>query len=78
MQNEITCSFISFCVDSMRLVRNEIIISFCTDGKHIFLISFCGGIMRSVLNDKYVLQSTEKPKTVQSFEHPKSSIQFKL
>ena len=41
--------YISFSVNAMRPVQNEIFISFCADSRHIF--SFCVDVMRSVVND---------------------------
>ena len=44
--------FISFCVNHVQLVQNEIIISLCVDSRHIFF-SFCVNGIRSVSNDKH-------------------------
>ena len=53
MQNEIILFFISFCVNHVQLVQNEIIILLCVDSRHIFFISFCVNGIRPVSNDKH-------------------------
>ena len=52
-QNEIILIlFISFCVNHVQLIQNEIIISLCVDSRHIVFISFYVNSIRSVSNDK--------------------------